>query len=105
MPVSKEKLTEKPVVEKAVGFGFQGGKKPKDEAVYVVEEQIRTELKDTRLSLSITKSANVISPTHVALRRKYRIERYDLHPGHVFPEAVQSLLPRNTPEYIDKGFN
>jgi nitric oxide reductase NorQ protein len=105
LPTSKQKLTDKPIVPEAVGFGFQGGKKEKGEAIYIVEEQMRTELKDTRLSVSITKSANINSPMHTALRRKYRIEKYDLHPGYLFPETVQSLTPRNTPEYIDRGFN
>jgi nitric oxide reductase NorQ protein len=102
---NKQKLTEKPVVASAVGFGFQGGKKEKSNATYVVEKQIKTAVKDTKLSVSITKSANIDSPTYAELRKKYRIEKYDLHPGYVFPESVQSLIPRNTPEYIDRGFN
>jgi nitric oxide reductase NorQ protein len=103
--VTKQKLTEKPAEEKAVGFGFQGGKKQQDAALYVVEEQIRTALRDTRLSVSITKSANIDAPLNSGLRKKYRIEKYDLHPGYLFPEGVRSLIPRGTPEYIDKGFN
>jgi nitric oxide reductase NorQ protein len=89
----------------AVGFGFQGGKKQKDEAIYVVEEQIKTAVKDTKLSVSITKSTSMDSPAHADLRKRYRIEKYDLHPGYLFPETVRSLIPHNTPEYIDKGFN
>jgi len=105
LPEARKKLTEKPTEAKAVGFGFQGGRKQKSEAVYVVEEQIKTAVKDTKLSVSITKSANIDSLSHTELRKKYRIEKYDLHPGYFFPEGVQSLIPRNTPEYIDKGFN
>lgn len=105
MPETKQKLQEKPMETSAVGFGFQGGKKKKSEAVYMVEEQIRTESKDTKLSVSILKAASVDSPSHAELRKKYRIDKYDLHPGYVFPESQQSLIPRNTPEYIDKGFN
>lgn len=105
MSNNKQKLTEKRVVASAVGFGFQGGKKEKSNATYVVEKQIKTAVKDTKLSVSITKSANIDSPTYAELRKKYRIEKYDLHPGYVFPESVQSLIPRNTPEYIDRGFN
>jgi nitric oxide reductase NorQ protein len=103
--VTKQKLTEKPAEEKAVGFGFQGGKKQQDATLYVVEEQIRTALRDTRLSVSITKSANIDAPLNSGLRKKYRIEKYDLHPGYLFPEGVRSLIPHGTPEYIDKGFN
>ncbi|MGB9675857.1 MAG: AAA family ATPase [Candidatus Bathyarchaeales archaeon] len=105
MSNNKQKLTEKPAVTSAVGFGFQGGKKEKNNAVYVVEKQIKTAVKDTKLSVSITKSANIDSPTYAELRKKYHIEKYDLHPGYVFPESVQSLIPRNTPEYVDRGFN
>jgi len=100
---AKQKLEEKPIA--TVGFGSQGGKKGKDGAVYVTEEQIKTEIKDTRLSVSIMKSANVDSPSQVELRKKYRTEKYSLHSGYGFPEAVRSLVPRGTPEYIDKGFN
>lgn len=105
MPTAKQKLREKPIAEETVGFGFQGGKKKKREAVYVVEEQMKTEVKDTRLSVSITKTATVVSHTHAELRKRYRIDKYNLRPGHVFPESIQSLTPRNTPEFIDKGFN
>lgn len=105
MSNNKQKLTEKPAVASAVGFGFQGGKKEKSNAVYIVEKQIKTAVKDTKLSVSIAKSANIDSPTYAELRKKYRIDKYDLHPGYVFPESVQSLIPRNTPEYIDRGFN
>jgi len=105
LPSTKQKSTEKPPEESAVGFGFQGGKKKKSESVYMVEEQIKTELNDTKLSVSIMKAANIHSVSHVELRRKYQIDKYDLHPGYLFPESQQSLIPRNTPEYIDKGFN
>ncbi|MEM2118491.1 MAG: AAA family ATPase [Candidatus Bathyarchaeia archaeon] len=105
MSNTKQKLNEKPAIANAVGFGFQGGKKEKSDAVYVVEKQIKTAVKDTKLSVSITKSANIDSPTYAELRKKYRIDKYDLHPGYIFPESVQSLIPRNTPEYVDRGFN
>jgi len=105
LPSTKRKLTEKPIATETVGFGFQDGKKKKSDAVYFVEEQMKTEVKDTKLSVSITKTANVDSLTYSELRERYRIEKYNLHPGCVFPGAVQSLVPRNTPEYIDKGFN
>jgi len=105
LPTTKRKLTEKSPATTAVGFGFQGGKRQESEAVYLVEEQIKTAVKDTKLSVSITKSAGVDSFARTELRRKYRIERYDLHPSHFFTESVQSLVPRNTPEFIDRGFN
>jgi len=106
LPNTKQKPTEKPEVAAAVGFGFQGGKRQQNgEAIYVVEEQIRTAVKDTKLSVSITKSANADSQSRPELRKKYNIEKYDLHPNYTFSENLRSLVPRGTPEYIDKGFN
>ena len=105
LSVSKPKLKDKQDEVKTVGFGFQGGKKQKKEALYIVEEKMRTAFKDTRVSVSITKSANVNSPSYDVLRKKYKIEKYDLHPGYAFPNSIQSLIPHGTPEYIDKGFN
>jgi len=103
---TKHKPTEKEATSSTVGFGYQGGKKKKEEeSVYLVEEQMRAELKDTKLSVSITKAVNIDTPSHTELRNKYRITKYDLHPGYLFPEALRSIIPRNTPEYIDKGFN
>jgi len=100
---NRQKLEEKPVA--VVGFGHQGGRRKQGNTVYVTEEQTRTEIKDTRISVSITKTAAVDDYTTAELRKKYRIDKYDLHPGYVFPESVRSLIPRNTPEYVDRGFN
>ena len=88
-----------------VGFGTQGGKKQNKEAIYVIEEQIKTAVKDTKLSISITKATDISSSSRPELRQKYQIEKYDLHPGYIFPDSTRSLIPRGTPEYIDKGFN
>jgi nitric oxide reductase NorQ protein len=100
---NKQKMEEKPIV--TVGFGHQGGKRKLGKASYVTEEQTKTEIKTTRISVSITKTAATDTYTNTELRKKYRIEKYDLHPGYVFPESVRSLIPRNTPEYVDRGFN
>ncbi|MEM2280587.1 MAG: ATP-binding protein [Candidatus Bathyarchaeia archaeon] len=101
---NKQKLLEeKPVA--AVGFGFQGGRKKQTSTAIVTEEQTRTAIKDTKISVSITKTATIDEDRYMELRKKYRIDKYDLHPGYVFPESVRSLIPRNTPEYVDRGFN
>ncbi|MEM0488367.1 MAG: AAA family ATPase [Candidatus Bathyarchaeia archaeon] len=34
---------------------------------------------------------------------KYDIAKYDLHPGYEFPDFLQPLIPRGTPEYVDSG--
>jgi len=88
-----------------VGFGHQGGRKKGENATYVTEENIKTEIKDTRLSVSITKSAQIDSPSMTVMRKRYHIEKYNLHPGHVFGGSAEALIPKNTPEYIDKGYN
>ena len=106
MPQDKVKVGEKPLATEAVGFGFQGGKKKgSGGSGYVVEEEMRTAVRDTRLSVSITKTAEVATHKREDLIKKYRIDKYDLHPGYCFPDSVTSVIPRNTPEYIDKGFN
>ena len=106
MSGTKQKPNGKEATPTTVGFGYQGGKKKKEEkSIYLVEEQIRAELKDTKLSVSITKAVNIDTPSHAELRNKYRITKYDLHPGYLFSEALRSIVPHNTPEYIDKGFN
>ncbi|MEM2255032.1 MAG: AAA family ATPase [Candidatus Bathyarchaeia archaeon] len=103
MSYSKQKLEERPIA--AVGFGFQGGKRKLAHARIFTEEQTRTAIKDTKISVSITRTATSDEEIYAELRKKYRIDKYDLHPGYVFPESVRSLIPRNTPEYVDKGFN
>ncbi|MEM2507424.1 MAG: hypothetical protein QXF61_10325, partial [Nitrososphaeria archaeon] len=85
MSQNKQKLEEKTVA--IVGFGHQGGRRKQGNTVYVTEEQTKTEIKDTRISVSITKTATVDDYTTAELRRKYRINKYDLHPGYVFPES------------------
>jgi len=102
---TKLKQTEKPMAAVTVGFGHQGGRKKGENATYVTEENIKTEIKDTRLSVSITKSAQIDSPSMTVMRKRYHIEKYNLHPGHVFGGSAEALIPKNTPEYIDKGYN
>jgi len=102
---TKQKIEEKPVITtSAVGFGFQGGAKKK-RSVLFAEEQTKTEVNDTRISVSIRKSIETEDSSTAALRAKYGIEKYDLHPGYVFPESVRSLIPKGTPEYVDRGQN
>jgi len=55
LPHIRQKSNKKPTAA-SVGFGFQGGKNGKGEKpVYVTEENVRTAIKDTRVSVSITK--------------------------------------------------
>ena len=103
---TRQKTAEKPMITtSAVGFGFQGGKKRGEKAVLLAEEQTRTEINDTRISISIRKSIETQDASTAALRAKYGIEKYDLHPGYIFPESVRSLIPKGTPEFVDEGQN
>jgi len=81
----------------SMGFSHQGEKKKKETAE-LKKTQIKTEINDARVLVSIWK------PTPKSpLISKYGVEKYDLHPNYVFPESVRDLIPRNTPEYLDRG--
>jgi len=78
-------------------FGHQGSKKER-ETVQLQATRIKTKINGARVNVSLWKPTP-ISP----LISKYGVEKYDLHPNYVFPESVRSLIPRNTPEYLDRG--
>jgi len=81
----------------ALGFGSQGQKK-QQEKVRFNETQIRTEINQTKLHLSIRKP-EVVSPLYT----KYGLTKYNLHPNYLFPESLTSLIPKNTPDFVDRG--
>src|SRR4030042_3714173 len=55
---------------------------------------------DSRIVVSISKRREMSqSPQYC----KYEISKYDLHPGYLFPESLDSLVPTGTPEYVDSG--
>lgn len=37
------------------------------------------------------------------LASQYNVTQYDLRQGHRFPDSLKELIPKNTPEYIDRG--
>jgi nitric oxide reductase NorQ protein len=83
----------------SLGFGHQGQKK-QDEEVRFNETQFRTEVNNAKLLVSIRKpEQQQISP----LYEKYGASKYNLHPGHIFPESLSSLIPINTPDFVDRG--
>src|SRR3972149_5669022 len=83
----------------SLGFGHQGQKKQKG-AVRFNETQFRTEVNNTKLLVSIRKpEQQQMSP----LCEKYGASKYNLHPDYVFPESQSSLIPRNTPDFVDRG--
>jgi len=81
----------------ALGFGSQGQRKQK-EKIRFNETQIRTEVNQAKLHLSIFKPEQM-SPLYL----KYGASRYNLHPDYVFPDSLTSLIPGNTPEFVDRG--
>lgn len=81
----------------SLGFGPQGQRKSK-EKVRVDETQIRTEINQTKFHLSIRKQAQT-SPLYA----KYGVSKYNLHANYAFPESLVSLIPKDTPEFVDRG--
>ena len=81
----------------SVGFGSQGSKR-REEATVLSQTKIKTEVNDTRVRISVSKAAEKSS-----LYSKYNVGKYDLHRGYVFPDSISSLIPANTPEFVDRG--
>jgi nitric oxide reductase NorQ protein len=100
MPTPKPK--EKETMAIAMGYGVQGKTAKGTRPIYMEEIGIKTELKNARIRVSFKKQQES-DDNKTALRKKYNIERYDLHPGYIFPEEVRSLIPSGTPEYVDRG--
>lgn len=90
----KEKETKK---SSSVGFGSQGSKR-REEAVVLSQTKISTEVNDARVRISVSKA--VEKPQSYS---KYNVDKYDLHRGYLFPESVNSLIPVNTPDFVDRG--
>jgi len=69
------------------------------------ENSIKTEsvsLKrgNSKIIVNISKRREMSQSPHYF---KYDLAKYDLHPGYMFPEFLQSLVPTGTPEYVDSG--
>ncbi len=80
-----------------LGFGSQGQKRQK-EKVHFDETLISTKINETKFYFAI-RTPQQKSP----LYEKYGADRYNLHPNYSFPESLSSLVPKNTPEFVDKG--
>jgi len=97
---TKDKESEGGKEEKkssSVGFGSQGSKR-REEATVLSQTKIKTEVNDTRVRISVSKAVEKSS-----LYSKYNVGKYDLHRGYIFPDSVNSLIPVNTPEFVDRG--
>jgi len=95
--MSSAATTEKEEESASLGFGSQGQKK-QQEKVHFKETQISTEINQTKLHLSIRKPEQVTQ-----LYTKYGLSKYNLHPDYFFPESLMSLIPKNTPDFVDRG--
>jgi nitric oxide reductase NorQ protein len=54
----------------------------------------------SKIIVNISKRREMSQSPHY---HKYDLAKYDLHPGYMFPEFLQSLVPTGTPEYVDSG--
>lgn len=63
--------------------------------------RMRTINQQSKITVQMSRLKSYDSP----LRKKYSVEKYDLASNFVFPDSMAELIPKNTPEYIDKGDN
>jgi nitric oxide reductase NorQ protein len=71
----------------------------KGKASNKVTTRLRTFNQESKISMQLSRLKSYESP----LKNKYDVEKYDLAPGYVFPDNMSQLIPKHTPEYIDKG--
>lgn len=85
---------------KVGGFGY-GTDSIKEKGKYAMKtESVSLRKENFRITVNITKRRKMSkSPQY----HKYDIAKYDLHPGYVFPDFLQDMIPTGTPEYIDSG--
>lgn len=63
-------------------------------------ESVSLKKGNSKITVDISKRREMSQSPHY---HKYSISKYDLHPGYLFPESLQSLVPTGTPEYVDSG--
>jgi len=64
-----------------------------------VTTRLRTFRQQSKISLELSRLKSYDSP----LKSKYDVEKYELANRYVFPDNMTELIPKHTPEYIDKG--
>jgi MoxR-like ATPase len=65
-------------------------------------KRVRSEGPNARVTVSITLKPRFGKDD---LKAKYGVARYDLAQGYEMSETLRGLVPKNTPEYVDKGQN
>ena len=66
-----------------------------------VTTRLRTFSNQSKITIQMSRLRSYESP----LVKKYGVEKYDRAGNYVFPDNVSELIPKNTPEYVDKGEN
>lgn len=62
-------------------------------------KRLRTFSQESKISVQISRLKSYESP----MKKIYDVQDYELAPNYNFPDAFSQLVPRNTPEYVDKG--
>ncbi len=63
--------------------------------------RLRTFNQQSKITVQMSRLKSYESP----LRKEYGVEKYDLASNFVFSDAISELIPKNTPQYVDKGEN
>lgn len=63
--------------------------------------RLRTFSQQSKITVQMSRLKSYESP----LRKHYGVEQYDLASSHVFQEPTSELIPKHTPQYVDKGEN
>lgn len=86
--------------QKTASLGYATDK-IKTTGVYATKtESMSIKRGNSKITVDFCKRREMSQSPHY---HKYEISKYDLHPGYIFPEALQSLVPSGTPEYVDSG--
>lgn len=67
---------------------------------YTRTESVSLKRGNSKITVNISKRREMSISPHL---HKYSVGKYDLHPGYMFPEFLQNLIPSGTPEYVDSG--
>ncbi|MDH5482501.1 MAG: CbbQ/NirQ/NorQ/GpvN family protein [Candidatus Bathyarchaeota archaeon] len=86
--------------EKASGFGY-GTDSIKQTGKHATKtDSFSLKKGNSKITVDISKRREMSESPHY---NKYTISKYDLHPGYLFPELFEHLIPTSTPEYVDSG--
>ncbi|MEM3159429.1 MAG: AAA family ATPase [Nitrososphaera sp.] len=61
--------------------------------------RLRTFNDQSKITVQMSRLKSYESP----LKKLYGVDKYDLAPNYAFPESLSELVPKKTPEYVEKG--